>query len=235
MTRILIIEDNPDLAFGLRRTLEFEGYDVVVAEDGGSGLETARAQPHELVVLDLMLPDMDGFRVLEKLRGTGSTVPVLVLTARGDESDVLMGFDSGADDYVTKPFSTLELLARVRALLRRSAQSGSSGVEGDGGTVQFGTVEVDVDARIVRRGSQEVELTPKEFGLLLALIRRQGAVASRAELLSEVWNYQNPDVNTRTVDTHMAELRRKLEEDPSNPEHLLTVRKAGYRLDMKSD
>jgi DNA-binding response OmpR family regulator len=230
MSQVLIIEDNPDLAFGLRRTLEFEGYDVLVEEDGAAGLAVAKEEHPALVILDLMLPDMDGFRILRELRGEGSRVPVLVLTARGDEADVVMGFDSGADDYVTKPFSTLELLARVRALLRR----GGPPRNGAGSTAviaRFGDIEVDEDARTVTRGGELVQLTPKEFDLLLALLHRNGAVASRAELLEEVWHYRNTDVMTRTVDIHVAELRRKLEEDPSSPKHLLTVRKAGYRLE----
>jgi len=230
MAQVLIVEDNPDLAFGLRRTLEFEGHDVLVAEDGAEGLSAARKQRPELVILDLMLPDMDGFRILRELRGEGSRVPVLVLTARGDEADVVMGFDSGADDYVTKPFSTLELLARVRALLRRGVPR-TNGAGGLGGLEVFGGVEVDPEARTVTRDGEPVALTPKEFDLLIALLRRRGAVASRAQLLDEVWRYQNTDVMTRTVDIHVAELRRKLEEDPARPKHLLTVRKAGYRLE----
>jgi DNA-binding response OmpR family regulator len=229
MSRILIIEDNADLAFGLRRTLEFEGHDVDVASDGPTGLDMARAGEAELVLLDLMLPGMDGFKILRSLRGEGARFPILVLTARGDEADKLMGFDSGADDYVTKPFSTLELLARVRALLRRGTAE-SNGAERGEGKTRFGDVEVDADARTVSRAGEPVSLTPKEFDLLLALLRRRGAVASRAELLDEVWHYANTDVMTRTVDIHMAELRRKLENDPSRPQHLLTARKAGYRL-----
>jgi two-component system, OmpR family, alkaline phosphatase synthesis response regulator PhoP len=227
MSRILIVEDNPDLAFGLRRTLEFEGHDVEVAEEGTLGLERARDDKVELVVLDLMLPGMDGFRILRSLRGEGSRVPVLVLTARGDEVDVVMGFDSGADDYVTKPFSTLELLARVRALLRRGVYSP---VEPEGARVRFGEVEIDAESRTVTKSGEVVQLTPKEFDLLVALWRRRGAVASRADLLEEVWRYANTGVMTRTVDIHVAELRRKLEDDPSEPRYLLTVRKAGYRL-----
>ena len=228
MSRILVIEDNPDLAFGLRRTLEFEGHEVDVAEDGLTGLERARGGGADLVLLDLMLPGMDGFRILRELRGGGSRVPVLVLTARGEEADVVMGFDGGADDYVTKPFSTLELLARVRALLRRGGPewAGAERME----EVRFGDVDVDPRSRTVRKRGEAVPLTPKEFDLLLALLRRKGAVASRAQLLDEVWQYANTDVMTRTVDIHMAELRRKLEDDPSRPRHLLTVRKAGYRL-----
>ncbi len=229
MTKILIIEDNADIAFGLRRTLEFEGFDVTVAEDGASGLMKARGADTKLVVLDLMLPAMDGFRVLKELRKSGSRVPVLVLTAKSEESDLVMSFDSGADDYVTKPFSTVELLVRVRALLRRGGRE-SSGAEDGPARFAFGNICVDTEARTVENAGTPVQLTPKEFDLLQALLRRGGAVASRAELLEEVWKYANPNIKTRTVDIHVGELRRKLEADPSNPKHLLTVRKAGYRL-----
>lgn len=227
MTRILIIEDNEDLAFGLRTTLEFDGYDVVIAANGEEGLAAlVRARP-DLVLLDLMLPGLDGYGVLSELRRGGDHVPVLVLTARAEESDVVLGFDLGADDYVTKPFSTVELLARVRALLRRAAT-------GAGGRTRqrFGDVELDPAARIVRRAGRPVDLTPKEFDLLLALVRRRGATATRTELLKEVWAYENADVMTRTVDIHVAELRRKLEDDPASPRHILTVRKVGYRLEQ---
>jgi two-component system alkaline phosphatase synthesis response regulator PhoP len=223
---ILVVEDNADLAFGLRTILEFEGHDVRVAEDGPAGLSAARSSSPDLVILDLMLPEKSGYEVLRDLRGAGSHMPVLILTARSEERDVVLGFDSGADDYVTKPFSTLELLARVRALLRRSRQDGQSDAPPD----TFGDVEIDAASRVVRRAGEVVELTPKEFDLLAALLKRKGAVASRSELLTEVWQYGNADVATRTVDVHIAELRRKLEADPSKPGHILTVRKAGYRL-----
>jgi DNA-binding response OmpR family regulator len=225
LTRILIIEDNEDLAFGVRKALEFEGYHVDVALDGHAGLEAARRERSQLIVLDLMLPDMDGYDVLRELRREGVHIPVLILTARGEEADVVLGFDFGADDYVTKPFSTAELLARVRALLRRATVAGSTLT-----TERFGDIEVDTGARTVRARGSAVELSPKEFDLLLVLLRRRGATASRAELLREVWRYENVDVMTRTVDIHVAELRRKLETDPSNPQHILTVRKVGYRL-----
>jgi len=229
VSRILIVEDNADLAFGLRAALEFEGYDVDVAEDGPTGLELTRKSRPELVVLDLMLPRMDGYEVLRHLRRGGEHTPVLVLTARGEEPDVVLAFDCGADDYVTKPFSTAELLARVRALLRRSGGD-TDGADGKDRTYRFGDVEVDPASRTVARSGEPVDLTPKEFDLLMALLRRRGAVATRFELLKDVWRYQNADVLTRTVDVHIAELRRKLEDDPSNPRHILTVRKAGYRL-----
>lgn len=228
MSRILIVEDNVDLAFGLRATLEFEGYEVDVATDGRAGLEQARSQPPDLILLDLMLPEMDGFEVLQQWRREGLRTPVIVLTARGEEQDVLMGLDGGADDYVTKPFSTREVLARIRALLRRTRDPGG----GDAmPTERFGSIEVNRRTRAVTRDGDEVSLTPKEFDLLVALLARRGAVASRSELLDEVWGYANTDVVTRTVDIHVAELRRKLEADPADPRYLLTVRKAGYRLE----
>ena len=229
MTRVLVIEDNPDLAFGLRNNLEIEGYDVEVAGDGPRGLAQARAVPRpDLVILDLMLPGMDGYRVLRTLREDGYEMPVLILTARGEEADKVRGFRFGADDYVTKPFGVLELLARVEALLRRAAPRGQPDAAAPSAE-RFGEVEVDIATRTVRREGQLVALTPMEFDLLVALIRRRGAVASRHELLREVWGHRAAVVS-RTVDTHVAELRRKLEADPAHPCHILTVRKAGYRL-----
>lgn len=231
MSRILVVEDNEDLAFGLRKVLEFEGYEVEVSHDGEGGMASAQETPPDLLILDVMLPAKGGFEVLKELRTSGHRFPVLILTARSQESDVVLGFDFGADDYVTKPFSTAELLARVRALLRR-VQTGAGGAEADHPAtgLTFGTVEVSTSTRTVLRGGESVELTPKEFDLLVALLERRGAVISRQELLKEVWGYGNAAVNTRTVDVHLSELRRKLEDDPSNPRYLLTVRKAGYRL-----
>ena len=224
--RVLIVEDNHDLAFGLRNNLEIEGYTVDVADDGPSGLAAARRTAPDLIVLDLMLPGMDGYRVLRQLREEGLSMPVLILTARGEEADKVLGFRLGADDYVTKPFGVLELLARVQALLRRSRPAAGAGKRG---VHRFGEVEVDLATRTVRRNGQAVALTPMEFDLLVALIERHGAVVSRVELLTEVWGHSSA-VLTRTIDTHIGELRRKLELDPSSPRHILTVRKAGYRL-----
>jgi DNA-binding response OmpR family regulator len=234
VSRILVVEDNEDLAFGLRKVLEFEGYEVQVANEGEGGLGSAREAPPDLLILDLMLPGKSGFDVLRELRTSGHRFPVLILTARSQESDVVLGFDFGADDYVTKPFSTAELLARVRALLRR-VQTGTGGNAGGMGpgvsaSMIFGEVEVSPATRTVHRRGEVVELTPKEFDLLVALLERRGAVISRQELLKEVWGYGNASVNTRTVDVHLSELRRKLEHDPANPRYILTVRKAGYRL-----
>ena len=228
MARILIVEDNVNLAYGLRTGLEIEGYEVQVAENGETGLERARAWGPDLVMLDLMLPGMDGYRVLKTLREGGSDVPVLILTARGEEADKVLGFRLGADDYVTKPCGVLELLARVGALLRRSRMAdrthSSDAIE------RFGNVEINPASRTVTKDGIPVGLSPKEFDLLLALVRRRGAVASRVELLREVWGHR-VEVMTRTVDIHIAELRRKIEDDPSQPRHILTVWKAGYRLE----
>ena len=220
MTRVLIVEDNADLAYGLRNNLEIEGYEVEVAADGARGLERARAATPELVILDLMLPELDGFRVLRTLRGEGFTMPVLILTARGEEADKVRGLKLGADDYVTKPFGLLELLARVEALLRRERRRALDA---------FGDIEIDRATRTVMRAGNAVELAPKEYDLLLALFDRDGAVVSRLDLMRRVWGYSDAVV-TRTIDTHVAELRRKLEEDPGKPRHILTVRKVGYRL-----
>ena len=229
MSRILLIEDNADLAFGLRNNLEIEGYEVEVSGDGSSGLERARRSRPDLVILDLMLPKMDGLRVLKALRGDDLAMPVLILTARGEETDKVRGLKLGADDYVTKPFGVLEILARVEALLRRNRSPAAPPLPAAPRLEQFGEIEVDPAARVVTRSGRPVDLAPKEYELLLALIGRRGAVASRIELMREVWGYSDEAV-TRTIDTHVAELRRKLEADPADPRHILTVRKVGYRL-----
>ena len=229
MKRVLVVEDNPDLAYGLKNSLEIAGYDVVVAADGPTGVEQARASDPDVMVLDLMLPGMDGYHVLRTLREDGVAVPVLILTARGEEADKVLGFRLGADDYVTKPFGVLELLARIEALLRRSRHWREAAANGNSPLERFGDVEVDVHARTVRRRGERVELTPKEFDLLIALLQRQGRVTSRNELLKAVWGY-SASVVSRTVDTHVAELRRKLEHDAAAPRHILTVWKVGYKF-----
>ncbi|MGH7530924.1 MAG: response regulator transcription factor [Gemmatimonadales bacterium] len=231
MKRILVIEDNPDLAYGLRNNLEIEGYEVEVAKDGTRGLARAKAPPApDLLILDLMLPGMDGFRLLRSLREEGYGMPVLILTARGEEADKVRGLRLGADDYVTKPFGVLELLARVDALFRRVAAPRANGGPPPPPFERFGEIEVLRPSRTVLRHGAPVPLTPKEYDLLLALLARGGACATRTELLTEVWGY-SAAVMSRTVDTHVAELRRKLERDPASPCHILTVRKTGYRLE----
>ena len=232
MTRILLIEDNLDLAFGLRNNLEIEGYEVETAENGRLGLETFDRVNPDLLILDLMLPELDGFRVLRSIRQQGHSTPVLLLTAKGEEADKVRGLRMGADDYVTKPFGLLELLARVEALLRRANGGTASTTSSSSkplGIQRFGAIEVDPAARTVSRESKAIELAPKEFDLLMALLRARGAVVSRLQLMREVWGY-SAAVVSRTVDTHVAELRRKLEENPAVPRHIITVRKTGYRI-----
>ena len=225
MVRVLVIEDSEELAYGLRNNLEIEGHAVEVAADGTTGLATATRGRFDLIILDLMLPGLDGFRVLRTLRESDRHTPVLILTARGEEADKVRGLKLGADDYVTKPFGVLELLARVEALLRRQEQ-----VRDPRGVIRFGGIEVDRGARLVRRDGLPVGLSPKEMDLLLALLGAKGAAVSRATLMDQVWGYQ-ADVLSRTVDSHVAELRRKLEADPGRPRHIVTVRKVGYRLE----
>ncbi|MGH7447907.1 MAG: response regulator transcription factor [Longimicrobiales bacterium] len=228
MSRILIVEDNPDLAFGLRNNLEIEGYDIAVAQDGLAGLSEARATHPDLIILDLMMPGMDGYRVLRTLRDEGISTPVLILSAKGEEADKVRGFRMGADDFVTKPFSLLELLARVEALLRRASSEDRPPARE---TYVFGDLRIEPAAQRVTRRGAAVELTDREFSLLMALARRRGAVATRQELLLEVWGHRGLVVS-RTVDTHVAELRRKLEDDSAEPRHIVTVRKRGYRLQL---
>ncbi|HPF60459.1 MAG: response regulator transcription factor [Gemmatimonadetes bacterium] len=227
MRRILVVEDNAALAEGLRLNLAHDGYDVRLEATGEKGLGAARSWEPDLMVLDLMLPGIEGIDVLRTLRDEGRDVPVLILSARGSEADRLRGFRHGADDYVVKPFSLPELLARVAAMLRRHGPP--TPLQPAPGTWCFGEVRVDRATHEVTRAGEPVALRPKEFDLLVALLRREGRVATRAELLDEVWQYE-ADVVSRTVDVHILELRRKLEDDPANPVHLLTVRKTGYRL-----
>jgi two-component system alkaline phosphatase synthesis response regulator PhoP len=227
LARILVIEDNEDLAFGLRNNLEIEGYNVEVSTDGSVGLNRARELRPDLVVLDLMLPGLDGYRVLREMRDGDLSMPALILTARGEEADKVRGFRLGADDYVTKPFGILELMARIEALLRRSRGSRSARST----PLRFGNVLVDPDTRTVRKDNRDVPLTAMEFNLLLALLQRDGGVVSRVELLGEVGRHAS-SVLTRTIDTHVVELRRKLEDDPSRPQPILTIRKTGYRLNL---
>ena len=222
--RVLVVEDNAELAIGLAHALRMAGHEVRVAHDGLAGLAEARRAWADLVVLDLMLPGLDGLEVLRALRSGGLAVPVLVLTARGDETEKVTGLRLGADDYVTKPFGVLELLARVEALLRRTAtRTASAGWE------EFGALRLHRPSRTVQKRGAALDLAPKEFDLLVALVDRRDRVVPRVELLEVVWGY-SAAVVSRTVDTHVAALRRKLEDDPAAPAYVLTVLKSGYRF-----
>lgn len=225
-SRVLLVEDNADLAEGIEYNLKLDGYEVRLAGNGRVGLDAVRTWKPDIVLLDLMLPEMDGYQLLRNVRGDGNPVPIIILSARGEEADKVRGFRLDADQYVTKPFSIVELLERIAALLRRTAKAAVSDVPVQ---VAFGDIVVDVASRIVTRRGDVCPLTPKAYELLLALLRRDGAVAGRNELLKEVWGY-GAFVMTRTVDTHVAELRRKLEVNPAEPEHIVTVWKVGYRL-----
>jgi two-component system, OmpR family, alkaline phosphatase synthesis response regulator PhoP len=229
-TKVLVVDDDARLRELLNRYLSEQGLVVRAVHDAPEMDRQLARERYDLMILDLMLPGMDGYRVLRALREKGLEMPVLILTARGEEADKVLGFRLGADDYVTKPCGVLELLARVGALLRRSRITEHKGGVSPDTMERFGAVEINPASRTVTKEGTPVALSPKEFDLLLALVRRRGAVASRVELLREVWGHR-VEVMTRTVDIHIAELRRKLEDDPSQPRHILTVWKAGYRLE----
>ena len=229
MSDILIIEDNDDIARGLRDNLEVEGYQVDIASDGEQGLARIRGKPPRLVILDLMLPRLDGMQVLRRLRDDGFEMPVLILSARAGEAEKVRGFRVGADDYVTKPFGLRELLARVDALFRRRRRLSDDAEQQPVPPMRFGDVEIHFESRTVLKRGAAVTLRPREFDLLAALARNPNVVVPRRSLLGEVWAYDE-GVQTRTVDSHVVELRRKLEDDPANPRHIVTVRKAGYML-----
>jgi DNA-binding response OmpR family regulator len=223
--RVLVVEDDETLRTALRYALTREGFEVLTAADGPAGLRAALSERPHLVVLDLMLPGMDGLEVCRRVRAA-SEVPVLILTARADEVDKVVGLELGADDYVTKPFSMRELVARVRALLRRSpASNGHDAPEVLSGA---GTT-VDLRARTVRRGETPIDLNPKEFDLLVFFLRHPNHVLSREQILDSVWGYDFAG-GTRTVDVHVRWLREKIEKNPSQPVHLQTVRGSGYRF-----
>ena len=223
--KILLIEDEAALVVALRDRLRKEGYDVSVAKDGLTGLERATEERFDLLILDLMLPGEDGLSVCQKLRQTGSSIPVLMLTARRQTMDKVVGLRTGADDYVTKPFQMAELLARIESLLRRSAQTTAA----TGGHYRFGSVRIDVRRAEVLRDGKPVTLSALEFQLLCYFLENRGAALSREELLHKVWGYGVVS-RTRTVDVHVAWLRQKLEDDPGNPKWIITVAGLGYKF-----
>jgi DNA-binding response OmpR family regulator len=221
---VLVVEDDRALAVGLDLNLSAEGFEVFIAGDGAGGLALAEAKPPDLVILDLRLPDMDGLEVLAGLRLRRPRIPVIVLSARGEERDKIRGLDEGADDYVTKPFSLGELVARINAHLRRSRPQ-------ERRVVQVGEADVDIGGRQVQRGGRTIQLTAREFDLLAYLLENPGRAHSRDALLTAVWGHDY-DGTTRTVDNFVRSLRLTLERDPARPQTLVTVRGVGYRLDL---
>jgi len=228
MSRIIVIEDDRAILRGLKDNLEFESYEVLTATDGEQGYRLIREHHPDLIVLDLMIPKMDGYELCRKVRSEGMAVPILMLTARSEEMDRVHGLDIGADDYVTKPFSVPELLARIRAILRR-AQPPTALPE----NLRFDDVFVDFTCFDARKAGQVLKLSRKEFGVLRLLAARIGKVITRNDLLDEVWGHESFPT-TRTVDNHIASLRAKLEDDPSTPRHLITVHGVGYKLVLET-
>ena len=224
MTTVLAIEDDPAILRGLTDNLRFEGYTVLTAADGETGYQMQRERKPDLIVLDLMLPRMSGYEFCRKLRGEGIQTPILMLTARSEEPDRVLGLDLGADDYVTKPFSVRELMARIRALLRRSQPRAELPDD-----LRFDDVEIDFLSYEARRGGETIEMTRKEFAIVRFLASRTGEVVTRDELLNDVWGYETYPTS-RTVDNHVAGLRAKLERDASQPEHIKTVHGVGYKF-----
>ena len=224
MTKVLVVEDDPGILRTVADNLRFEQYEVVTATDGETGYTLQQHEQPDLIVLDLMLPRMSGLELCRKLRTEDVQVPVLVLTARSEEADRIRGLDLGADDYVTKPFSVPELMARVRALLRRA-----SSAAGAPATLKFGQVQIDFRRYEAQRAGRPVEMTRKEFALLRFLASREDIVVTRDELLNKVWGFESYPI-TRTVDNHVSSLRAKLETDPARPVHIQTVHGVGYKF-----
>jgi DNA-binding response OmpR family regulator len=224
LPRILIIEDEPDLAMGLRHNLEYEGYEVIIARDGEEGALLACQERPDLILLDIMLPRLSGLDLCRQLRGKGINTPIIMLTARGQEIDKVIGLEIGADDYVTKPFSIRELLARIHVQLRRQSRR-----ERKSETYRFGEIELDFTGHRAFRKAKPLDLSAREFAILKYFIEHPGETISRDQLLDEVWGYENFPI-TRTVDNHIARLRQKIEENPSEPHFIITVHRIGYKF-----
>jgi DNA-binding response OmpR family regulator len=224
MQRVLIIEDDQIMAIALRDGLESEDYSVEVQSDGPSGLRSAMEKDFDLIVLDVMLPKLSGFDVCKQIRAAGNKVPVIMLTARSLEIEKVQGLKIGADDYMTKPFSLMELIARIEAVLRRASRE-----DHPAGTYQFGDVSLDFGKYEATKGGQQLELSAREFRILKFLIEHRGQVISRDQLLDGVWSFDSSS-SPRTVDTHIAKVRQKIETTPNNPQHLITIHGVGYKF-----
>lgn len=226
MTRILVIEDDPAILRGLTDALTSEGYEVLAARDGKKALDLGLRETMDLIVLDLMLPGINGFDLCKKFREDRLNVPILILSARSREADKVVGLELGADDYVTKPFGVAELLARIKALLRRGSQPSPRKLR----SYSFGEIDLDFERLEAARKGKPFDLTAREFALLAWFIQHRGKVVSREQLLTSVWKHETAPV-TRTVDTHIAQLRKKIEKDPARPKWIVSLRSAGYRFE----
>jgi two-component system alkaline phosphatase synthesis response regulator PhoP len=223
--KILIVEDDPGIALGLKDEFESEGYVVMTANDGEKGLEAVRNQKPDLIILDIMLPVLNGYEVCKRLRMEGKTMPIIMLTVRDKEIDKVLGLELGADDYLTKPFSLRELLARAKAIFRRTeAQTEDLSV------YAFGQIELNFKKFEATKGGKNLELTPLEFQLMKLLIQKKGDVLTRDDFLDSVWGEDNLAVSDRTVDSHIANIRKKIEDNPGRPKHIVSVRGVGYKF-----
>lgn len=223
MTRILVVDDEPEMLMGLEDNLSYEGYEVLTARNGQDGLTKALKDLPNLIILDIMMPGMSGWDVCRELRKKGMNVPIIMLTARGQEVDTVLGLELGADDYVRKPFSVRELLARVRAVLRRPA------LRSEVTSYSFGSVRIDFKRCVTLKGKRQIQLTRKELEIMKYFIEHKGEALTRERLLDEIWGYERFPT-TRTVDNHILKLRQKLEDDPENPRFILTVHGIGYKF-----
>jgi DNA-binding response OmpR family regulator len=223
--KILIVEDDPGILLSLKDEFESEGYEISAAEDGEKGFKMAKQQKPDLIILDIMLPFQDGYEVCKRLRMEGDTTPIIMLTVKDKEIDRVLGLELGADDYVTKPFSLRELMARVKSVLRRTEERTK-----DLATYGFGQVELDFKKYEAKKKGKKLELTPLEFQMLKLFIQRKEQVVSRDDFLDKIWGEDNTYVSFRTVDSHIANIRKKIEDNPSNPKHIISIRGVGYKF-----
>ncbi|MBN2030631.1 response regulator transcription factor [bacterium] len=223
--KILIVEDEPGILLSLKDEFESEGYKVIQAVDGEEGLDAARSKAPDLIILDVMMPVLNGYEVCKQLRREGNRTPILMLTVKDKEIDKVLGLELGADDYVTKPFSLREVVARVKAILRRTEDQAS-----ELSTFTIGDVRLDFLRYEAYRGKERIELTPLEFRILKVLIEKKEQVITRNDFLDKIWGEDNMVVSSRTIDSHIVNIRKKIEDDPSNPKHILSIRGVGYKL-----
>jgi DNA-binding response OmpR family regulator len=226
--KVLLVEDDPGIRVSLRDEFESSGCAVFIAEDGGKGLNLAREKKPDLIILDLMLPGLDGYEVCRELRNEGDRTPIIMLTAKNQEIDKVLGLELGADDYVTKPFSLRELMARVKAVLRRTGERAEGPEALD--FFSFGRIELDFKKYEAKKRGKKLELTPLQFHILRFLIQNKGEVLSRDALLDEIWGKDNVCISHRTIDSHIANIRRKVEDAPDRPRHILGIRGVGYKF-----